>query len=207
MAAKQSKAGDGVVMKSYIDALNEARNRAEGLPNRLIKSQAMEQEPAASEMDNADFEGIAKHDSKEISDFYKALSEGVGSVFRWRGFYAGMSRGRFVYVDEQVPLNEDGTPKYYIEFKFVTTKNPKVIKLDEWFVARAEDGGDTRGSGLGTRFMTMAMEQADALGLDVELMAWPTRNYQGTEAQNMKASKRLKKYYSSLDLLTRTETA
>jgi len=102
-------------------------------------------------------------------------------------------------LDEQLAGREPGEDARPIPQKM---REGRVIKLDEWFVSKPMTdegkiikGAENRGSGLGTRFLTMALEVADELDIDIELMAYPTRNYQGTERQNEAASNKLTKYY------------
>ena len=51
----------------------------------------------------------------------------------------------------------------------------------------------------------MALEVADELDIDIELMAYPTRNYQGTERQNDAAAKKLTKYYQKFGFVPTSE--
>ena len=109
-------------------------------------------------------------------------------------------------LDEQLAGRQPGEDARPIPQKM---REGRVIKLDEWFVTKAlnEDfkpikGADNRGSGLGTRFMNLVMETADELDIDIELMAYPTKNYQGTEQQNRKASDRLKAYYQKFGFVS-----
>ena len=209
-AALDAKPGDGVRAKSYDEGLAMARSRGEGAVDTsdVLKRQA-------TEFNAEDAQAIKEGDGQVIGSFYELLAkrakERDGGVFRYRGFYAGMAQGRMVYADQQIAKGPDGYPDRRLEFVFRPADEAnRVIKLDEWFVSKPMTdegeiikGADNRGSGLGTRFLTMALEVADELGIDVELMAYPTRNYQGTERQNMAASKKLVKYYQKFGFVQR----
>ena len=208
IAAALAKPGDGQYMSEYVDALNEARDRGARILNPKIKEQA-------TLFNEDDAKAIKENDGQVIGSFYELLAkrseEGDGAVYRYRGFLAGMMQGRMIFIDDQIPTTPEGAADRHVEFVFrPVDEKKKIIKLDEWFVNKAMDdegnlikGKENRGSGLGTRFLTLAMEIADELGIDVELMAYPTRNYQGTERQNMAASKKLVKYYQKFGFVER----
>ena len=114
-------------------------------------------------------------------------------------------------LDMQLAGREPGEAAREIPKK---VREGRVIKLDEWFVTKPMDaegkiikGADNRGSGLGTRFMNMAMEVADELDIDIELYAYPTKNYQGTELQNERAAKKLTKYYQKFGFVPTSENS
>lgn len=209
VSAADSKPGDGIKLDDYGAALAKTSSQAEGNP--VFDPTVREQ---ATVFNEDDAKGIKENDGQVIGSFYELLAkrseERDGAVYRYRGFFAGMAQGRMIFVDNEIPKKADGTVDRHIEFVFRPVNEEKsLIKLDEWFVSKAMDdegnlikGAENRGSGVGTRFMTMAMEVADELGIDVELMAFPTRNYQGTERQNMAASKKLVKYYQKFGFVT-----
>ena len=208
-AALDAKPGDGVRAKSYDEGLAMARSRGEGA---VDTSDVLKRQATLFTEDDA--KAIKEGDGQVIGSFYELLAKTAGKkdggVFRYRGILAGLSQGRMIYVDNEIAKTPDGQPDRHIEFTFRPVDDAnRVIKLDEWFVSKPmdKDGkllkGDNRGTGLGTRFLTMAMEVADELGVDVELMAYPTRNYQGTETQNMAAAKKLIKYYEKFGFVAR----
>ena len=213
-AAIDTKPGDGVRAKSYDEGLAMARSRGEGAVDTsdVLKRQA-------TEFDEGDAKAIKENDGEAIGSFYELLASKAkgaqGAVYRYRGFFEGLSQGRMIFVDEQVAKNPEGYADRFIEFVFrPVDESKRVIKLDEWFVTKPMDaegkiikGADNRGSGLGTRFLTTALEVADELGIDVELMAYPTKNYQGTERQNEAAAKKLTKYYQKFGFVSTTENS